>query len=114
MNIACRQNARDLICRPKRQKPNDRAILTRLLQIVAVSTISNENETYPVLRENARSVEECGPSSIKTQIAGVENDEISSTADFTDGRVIRISLGRREDRKSTRLNSSHPSISYAV
>src|SRR3712207_8189624 len=32
-----------------------------------------------------------------------------------DGSVVRISdVGRVEDRKSTRLNSSHANISYAV
>src|SRR5690348_17711283 len=30
------------------------------------------------------------------------------------GRLLRRGAARRADRKSTRLNSSHPSISYAV
>src|SRR2546430_16393642 len=31
-----------------------------------------------------------------------------------DGRVFRLALGVETDRKSTRLNSSHSQISYAV
>src|SRR5207249_9299652 len=31
-----------------------------------------------------------------------------------EGRLKRLAIGRRGDRKSTRLNSSHVSISYAV
>src|SRR5699024_11491014 len=31
-----------------------------------------------------------------------------------DGQVVRLNIGRGRDRKSTRLNSSHVSISYAV
>src|SRR3712207_7385940 len=35
-------------------------------------------------------------------------------ADQTQVRVVRIGIGEDEDRKSTRLNSSHANISYAV
>src|SRR6202000_3503263 len=38
--------------------------------------------------------------------------EIATRLDVTEGDVV--DMNRRIDRKSTRLNSSHPSISYAV
>src|SRR5258707_5229514 len=58
------------------------------------------------------------PSSIEVYmpksggIPGWENSLIVPT--LKRGSLYRIPLERREDRKSTRLNSSHANISYAV
>src|SRR3712207_8127014 len=39
---------------------------------------------------------------------------LKSAREMADRRAIRQALARTEDRKSTRLNSSHANISYAV
>src|SRR6185437_4479595 len=96
MHIAGSQNTRDLICRPKRKKSDDWAILTRCFQIVAICAIPNKHKAYSVLRKNARGIEERGPGPIETQIAGMKNDEISSTPNFADGRMILVSFERRQ------------------
>src|SRR5690348_17926236 len=43
-----------------------------------------------------------------------KEEKQAQQAALTDTRVAQPALGIVEDRKSTRLNSSHPSISYAV
>src|SRR5690606_42095920 len=45
--------------------------------------------------------------------AGGAADESAAVVAQADGKAIELGLGR-EDRKSTRLNSSHVKISYAV
>src|SRR2546422_4894570 len=41
-------------------------------------------------------------------------DVVGIDAEATLGEEVRAGIGHREDRKSTRLNSSHGYISYAV
>src|SRR5690348_17421413 len=45
---------------------------------------------------------------------GPRRDRAVDGGDAGVGRHARLQRPGREDRKSTRLNSSHPSISYAV
>src|SRR4051794_41461189 len=54
----------------------------------------------------------------RVEVDGVDGDRPFAAVVSQVGQGILASLalpaGRLEDRKSTRLNSSHPSISYAV
>src|SRR5438876_8398373 len=54
--------------------------------------------------------------SISFEIIGVLSEKGSQGSFFNPDEQILIPLqtGLKKDRKSTRLNSSHPSISYAV
>src|SRR3712207_6944029 len=45
---------------------------------------------------------------------GPEHDEEEDVDDVQADRLDREEVARQEDRKSTRLNSSHANISYAV
>src|SRR5438876_4413574 len=62
---------------------------------------------------SARILEECGHPAIATSSAAV-----AFSLGYPDGQRISreemLEVAGRIDRKSTRLNSSHPSISYAV
>src|SRR5437870_8882901 len=59
------------------------------------------------LREGVR-VEDSDPFHKATKVRSTNLDGVSG------GRLDETVLRRREDRKSTRLNSSHVAISYAV
>src|SRR5438876_4647216 len=61
---------------------------------------------YTTLSDLLKHPGHCSGSSKVTAVLG------KSMADLRDGAVAIVS--HRLDRKSTRLNSSHPSISYAV
>src|SRR5690348_17801103 len=62
-------------------------------------------------------VSECGPG--RTVSGTVVNDtpqrtEFDVTVRWVTGQGQELGSSKGQDRKSTRLNSSHPSISYAV
>src|SRR5690348_17879176 len=53
------------------------------------------------------------------EVVGAVGDDVVALEELervgrVEQRVVRDSANALEDRKSTRLNSSHPSISYAV
>src|SRR5438094_6807947 len=53
------------------------------------------------------------PAELRTE-RPVPSDVIAATTEPAEERDARKEIGVREDRKSTRLNSSHRTISYAV
>src|SRR3712207_7882032 len=57
----------------------------------------------------ARALERIG-----VQMAHSHPDSVAVVAGFLDDPVVRDTIARFLDRKSTRLNSSHANISYAV
>src|SRR5690348_17692396 len=63
----------------------------------------------------ARQVEQLGDLAGRVLEDVAEDDHCAVLRrQLSDPRERAVRLGRRRDRKSTRLNSSHPSISYAV
>src|SRR3712207_7981694 len=52
------------------------------------------------------------PLTIRTPLEEIEADELGDRIGLVP--ILRAGLGMVEDRKSTRLNSSHANISYAV
>src|SRR2546429_3183267 len=58
----------------------------------------------------------CGHQSLRSAIFHDQrcHDADDQVADHLDSHVSRGVVGRKTDRKSTRLNSSHGYISYAV
>src|SRR3712207_8061697 len=58
---------------------------------------------------------DCGPVDHHGALAEQQTDELDREGAQDHRRIVGIALeAGREDRKSTRLNSSHANISYAV
>src|SRR5699024_12371735 len=53
-------------------------------------------------------------ATLKSYIRGQETKEIPTVRDIVQHKEVVLEKAQRLDRKSTRLNSSHVSISYAV
>src|SRR3712207_7011944 len=67
-------------------------------------------------RQLQRAYAEIGHTTFRAHLTGVRMDraaELLATRMFT-VREVAHRVGYRQDRKSTRLNSSHANISYAV
>src|SRR5262245_13441743 len=84
------------------------------------NTISWLNETTPLPMENRpravfeRLFGDSGTTDPKVRMARTQENRSILDAVAEDVTRLRGRLGRAEDRKSTRLNSSHLGISYAV
>src|SRR5258708_8701625 len=59
------------------------------------------HDALPILKQNLRSLQRCQPRALRIPLVPAHQ-----RTDFADRRI--------KDRKSTRLNSSHQIISYAV
>src|SRR5438876_3490707 len=75
----------------------------RLYEFGHAKTTAQFDTTWKELRQ---ALEDSGGSGV---LLGASGHQI-----LLDGVPMGSSAGERRDRKSTRLNSSHPSISYAV
>src|SRR5689334_24495913 len=87
---------------------------TTLFRSDVAVVIVNFNSGDDVASAARSALEAAGDA--RVEVVVVDNDSHDGSADRAEAAVpgLRVIRNGRKDRKSTRLNSSHSSISYAV
>src|SRR5690242_20847878 len=89
--------------------------LAEMLEILGRAGIGGEDAEHAAIRHVAHRLARLQDRQRAFEPRGVEDDRLSHRSACHQGRLKSVpSSPRPSDRKSTRLNSSHMSISYAV
>src|SRR5438309_8130738 len=93
------------------QKHMARLVLSLDSQVMAEYNMNKERYTIGRLPDNDIRIDNAAVSGHHSLIINILNDSFLEDLNSTNGTYVN---GKLIDRKSTRLNSSHSSISYAV
>src|SRR5437879_13424369 len=80
----------------------------------SLSQLLYYNSFFLVLRPSPRSTLFPYTTLFRSRVVNLEHERVRQLADVVEARFSAAAVGFGEDRKSTRLNSSHRCISYAV